>query len=705
MTPTSTDLSLSKTVDNATPNVGENVTFSIVVNNSGPDAASGVTVLDSLPAGVTLVSQLPSQGTYNTGTGIWTVGSIASGAGATLQLEVSVDSIGTKTNTAQISAADQDDPDSTPGNSNASEDDQDAVSITPLAADLSLLKSVSNSSPNVGENVTFTVTVANDGPDMATNVRVTDALPSGLTLVSSTPNQGTYNSSTGDWNIGSIASGGNATLVIVATVTTTASITNTAQVVAADQFDSDSTPANGQASEDDQDSVTLSPQSADLSLTKSVNDTTPNVGDNVTFTITVGNAGTNDATGVTVSDALPAGLTLVSSTASAGSYNGGTGIWTIGNLTSGSSVTLDVIATVTTSGDKTNTAEVATSDQSDPDSTPGNSNSSEDDQAAVTITPQLIDLSLTKTTSSANPNVGDTVTFTITASNAGPGDATGVAVTDVLPTDLTFSNATATRGSYNSATGIWTVGAIANGESVSLDIVATVAAVGTKTNSAEVTAADQPDSDSTPSNNIASEDDQASASVTPLISDLSLSKTVDNSTPNVNDNVTFTIVVSNAGPDAATNVSVQDALPAGLTFVSFSSSQGTYNSTNGTWAVGTINSGGSESLNLVGTVTNTGIKTNTAEITASDQTDPDSTPNNSNGTEDDQASVSVTPQIADLRLTKSVDDSTPAANQQVTFTINVTNDGPDDATNTVIRDVLPAGTTYVSSTSSIGSYN
>src|SRR5207249_2373211 len=121
---------------------------------------------------------------------------------------------------------------------------------------------------------------------------------------------------------------------------------------------------------------------------------------------------------------------------------------------------------------------------------------------------------------------------------------------------------------------VWNIASLASGADATLTITATVtsAAVGGVTNTAQVTAADQYDPDSTPNNSVASEDDQGSATVTPQVADLSLSKTVNNATPNVGNNVVFTLTLHNSGPNAATNVAVTDVLPAGLTFVSASDS-------------------------------------------------------------------------------------------------------------------------------------
>ena len=100
------------------------------------------------------------------------------------------------------------------------------VNIVAAASDVSVTKTVSNATPVVGANVTFTVTVHNGGPDPVTALQVSDPLPAGLTFVSSTASQGTY--AAGTWNVGPLAVGANATLQIVATVTGTSTVTNTA---------------------------------------------------------------------------------------------------------------------------------------------------------------------------------------------------------------------------------------------------------------------------------------------------------------------------------------------------------------------------------------------------------------------------------------------------------------------------------------------
>lgn len=130
-TPTSNqaDLSLTKRASNNQPKVGENTTFTIEVYNAGPSQATNVTVYDPIPGGLTVVKVTPSQGSYNISTGIWTIGTINVGETKTLQVEATVNVVGTITNTAQVQHSDQSDPDSTPGNNNPNEDDQKSTTL------------------------------------------------------------------------------------------------------------------------------------------------------------------------------------------------------------------------------------------------------------------------------------------------------------------------------------------------------------------------------------------------------------------------------------------------------------------------------------------------------------------------------------------------------------------------------------------------
>ncbi len=640
--PPSADLSLDKQASTLTPNLGQQVTFTLTLTNSGPDSATGVQVTDQLPAGLTFVSSNPSVGTYNSTTGVWDVGTVASTAAPTLQIVATVTSTAAIVNNSQITASGVADPDSTPNDGQG--DDFDTVTIdAPAAADLSVGMTASNNSPALNSNVTFTITLTNGGPDSATGVQVTDQLPAGLTFVSSNPSVGTYNSTTGIWDVGTVASGAAPTLQIVATVTSSAAIVNSAQVTASGVFDPDSTPNDGQG--DDFDSETIdAANSADLSLAMTPSSTTPNLGSNVTFTLTLTNGGPDAATGVQVTDLLPSGLTFVSSTPSVGTYNNTTGVWDVGTVNSGAAPTLQIVATVNNTTAITNVAQVTASGTADPDSTP-NDNTGDDRATATIDAPAAADLSVTMTPSSTTPNLGSNVTFTITVSNAGPDQATGVVVNDLLPSGLVFVSSTPSQGSYVSGTGVWTVGSINSGSSATLTLVARVNSTAAITNAAQVTASGVFDPDSTP--NDGTGDDRATATIdAPSAADLRLAKTVNAAFVNVGQNMTFRLTLTNDGPDTATAVSVQDQLPAGLTFVSATASQGTFDNATGIWTVGDVANGASVTLDIVATLTTAGAKTNTAQVTASGTFDPDSTPNDNTG--DDRATVNV----GSIRLSK-----------------------------------------------------
>jgi hypothetical protein len=99
---TSSDLSILKTVSNATPPIGSNVTFTIVATNNGPRDADGVVVTDLLPSGYTYVTSTVSTGSYSNASGVWTIGNLANGASATLSITATVKATGIYANTAMI---------------------------------------------------------------------------------------------------------------------------------------------------------------------------------------------------------------------------------------------------------------------------------------------------------------------------------------------------------------------------------------------------------------------------------------------------------------------------------------------------------------------------------------------------------------------------------------------------------------------------
>ena len=101
-----TDLSVLKTVSNASQAVNSNVTFTITATNNGPSAATNVIVNDVLPSGYTFVSATPSVGTWVSPN--WTVGNLANGTNATLSIVARVNAAGSYTNTATLTGNEKD---------------------------------------------------------------------------------------------------------------------------------------------------------------------------------------------------------------------------------------------------------------------------------------------------------------------------------------------------------------------------------------------------------------------------------------------------------------------------------------------------------------------------------------------------------------------------------------------------------------------
>jgi uncharacterized repeat protein (TIGR01451 family) len=270
-------------------------------------------------------------------------------------------------------------------------------------ADITVTKTVNKTSANVSDTLTYTITATNNGLDPATNVSVSDLLPSTLTFVSATSTAGNYSSSTGVWTIGNMDHSTSVTLTITATInsgTAGSTISNTANITASS---TDPNPGNNTSTVTTTVNTPSNPPSgctvncgggngpicigtncngsADLTLSKFVNPIEAKAGDTVTYTVTITNHGASNATNVSVNDVLPAGLTFVSASTTVGSYVASTGIWSVGSLTNGSSAVLSMIATVNggAAGAITNTATV-TSSQNDPN--PGDNTG----HATVTVT-------------------------------------------------------------------------------------------------------------------------------------------------------------------------------------------------------------------------------------------------------------------------------------------------------------------------------
>jgi large repetitive protein len=425
---------------------------------------------------------------------------------------------------------------------------------------------------------------------------------------------------------------------------------------------------------------------ADLALVKSVSPNPAAAGGQLHYTLDVTNHGPSSAAGTVLTDTLPAGVTFVSATPSgACTAAGQTVTCRLGTLADGAKTTVDMTAAVATSVPAGPLTNIATVTSSTPDPDLANNTTG----TTGTIAP-LADVSLAKTASPATAVAGENVVYTLTARNAGPSDAAGLAVTDPIPVGTTFVSASSGCAAAGGVVTCRATSATAAGTERSFTVTLKLdpGFTGNRlVNTASVTST-TPDPDT--ANNTAS----ASVPVT-MRSDLTITKAASSSSFVPGTAGTYLIRVTNNGPSNADEVRVQDHLPSGLQLVDVSTDHGPCTGTqSGTVAcgLGTIGVGVTVLVTVnvwVSADAAPGTITNTATV---------SWPS---GTKQATAGTPVVGS-ADLAITKSADPARPVPGRPVTYTMTVVNNGPSDAHDVAVTDSIPAGLTVTSVTASQG---
>jgi uncharacterized repeat protein (TIGR01451 family) len=313
------------------------------------------------------------------------------------------------------------------------------------------------------------------------------------------------------------------------------------------------------------------------------------------------------------------------------------------------------------------------------------------DIGAYEAPPPSADISLTKSVSATTAQPGDTLTYTLTLNNSGPNAATSVAVSDGLPSSLTFGSCSATGGvscGYSGGAVAATYATLDVNSPQTITVVATVNAgvqdAVTVSNTATANASSPTDPNT--------DNNTASASFTVHNrADLAVTKQASVTTAEVGDHFTYTITLTNLGPYDAKSVVLSDALPQGVTFNSCASTVGSCVLTAGGASVNLaqLTNGSSVNLTIQATlnysVADGTLVTNTASVTST-TFDPNTANNSSSATLRAQNN-------SDLFVTQSV---VKLANQQLQYTINVQNLGPYQARQLVLNDAIPNGTKFVS---------
>ena len=584
-----------KTVSIANPNFGDNVTYTVTVSNDGIGDANNVVIVDRLGEGLTFVSA-SDNGVWDPvkRTVTWIV-DLAKGESKVFTVNATVDAYGNVSNSLVV------------GNKTAGVN----VTVPEIIPD----KTVNVANPNFGDNVTYTVTVSNDGIGDANNVVIVDRLGEGLTFVSASDN-GVWDpvKRTVTWIV-DLAKGESKVFTVNATVDAYGNVSNSLVV------------GNKTASVN----VTV----PEINPNKTANIENPNFGDNVTYTVTVTNDGIGDANNVVVKDTLGKGLKFISATGNYTFDEATNTITWIVDLAKGESKTFKVNATVSGYGNVTNTVIV------------GNKTFNKN----VTVP----EINSNKTVNNEIPNFGDNVTYSVTVTNDGIGDANNVVVCDILGKGLKFLNADG-NFTYDEKTGTitWIVDLV-KGETKTFNVNVTVLSYGDLSNKVVV-------GNKTVIKNI-------------TVPEINPGKEINIEVPNFGDNVTYTVIVNNTGKVNAIDVVVADKLGEGLTFVN-ASNGGVYNETTRTitWIIN-LTAGETKYLYVNTTVSAYGNITNSVIV----------------GNKTFNKNVTV-PEIIPV---KEVNSSDIHIGDEITYTIAVSNPGKTNATNIVIKDVLPEGLKFI----------
>ncbi len=710
------DLSITK-ADSVDPvTAGNELTYTLTVNNNGPDTVTQVLATDTLPSGVTFVSAIPGRGSCSENSGVIGCELGLMEPGDTVNIAVTVvipEALAgtTITNTAVVSGS----TDDVPGNNTATENTTVVAPTVPV--DLSITKSDNGTDPVVaGEQLTYTLTVTNNeaagsGID-ATNVVVTDTLPGGTSYVSAIPSQGSCTTNPDNTvvscTLGDMLAGADATVTIAVAVDPfrRMPLLNTATVTG---DETDDVPGNNSAEE-----PTAVAAQTDLSITKTDDPDPVVAGNQLDYTIVVTNLGSSGSNEAEMVDNLPPGVSFVSATASQGTgctYNEVQHqvVCDLGDIPPDGTANMTVVVAVdpsTTGGDNPETPAVTetnvivnyastrcnelTCTEIDVDPT---NNSTWEDTEISPPAPATVDLGVVKSDSPGTVVAGEQLTYTVDVTNHDTANtATNVVMTDPLPATVSFVSATPTQGTCGAIGNLvqCSLGDLAPSASAQVVVVVDVSPSAFEDLSNTVTVS----SDSLEVDPDVYPNSDTEITALARVTDLGIVKTGSPDPVTAGEFLTYTLTVTSHGPSDSTGSTVTDTLPPGVTYDDDLSSPRCDEVSAGVVEcnVSDLPAGTDRSFDIVVQVDpgTTGPLTNTVVVVGQEaEPDPDPNPNT------DQETTAVDAS-ADLVLTKTASTATVMTNAQFSYTIAVQNLGPSASSGGTITDNLPTDLTFVS---------
>jgi large repetitive protein len=659
----------------ATAVAGELVEYELFVNNPGPSVAEDVVLRDPIPTGLKFVSaDSPCVEAPGGGEVVCELGTLAVGQlnhALDISFEVLPSTTGSVTNKATVTTPTEDE-------TGPQEPKAEKTTTIETEADVSILKTGPSAPVLLGSTFVYTLEVENHGPSDALAVAVEDELPAEVEALSVDTDTGSCEpaAATVECELGTLTPAQKATIhVTVKSIGIPAGGGPVLNTATATSTTPDPTTPNESTAE-----TTILP-AADLAVTKTAPATVPADGE-VTYGIHVVDNGPSDATGVKVTDPLPAGTQFVAASEGCAEA-GGTVTCNVGELKVGESrdYKVTVKAPLALAGQPlVNTATVK-GEQADPEST--------NDQSTVTTTVgPAADLSITKTMGKAE--AGKPLVYTLAITNHGPSASSAVTVKDTLPAGTSFKSAAPSQGSCGASGQAvqCQLGPLASGGSAQVSITVEVAATATGTlrNSAVV---EGPEPDPDKSNNESSVEGPVTPAAPSGTPNLKVVKTADTSTPQVGAPFDYDVAISNSGTAEAKNVKVVDTLNGPVQVVSIEAGPGKCDAAGSKIECTIPSVGVGKTVHVTYTVVaeSTGALSNTASAMAANG---EKVPTNNHAVK----SVRAKAPKANFTLTKKAAKKVVAGGKKVGFAITLRN-GASELTNAKVCDRLPAALVFV----------